>query len=118
MEMIEQIAEAAISQDHLQLRGLVQDLIRSKTVISGLHAPQSNDTRLRATSASIAELLAMRLNQQPPSWTRDIGALEEPLYLLKSISQMKRLRLLCETQSPEPLRRRKLYAPPHFLDFA
>jgi hypothetical protein len=118
MELIEQLAEAAISQDHLQLRSLVQDLIRSKTDISSLRAPQNTDVRIRAISASIAELLAIRQNQQPPGWTKDIGALKEPLYLLKSASQMKRLRILCETQSPEPLRRRKLYAPPHFLEFA
>jgi len=118
MELIEQLAEAAISQDHLQLRSLVQDLIHSKTDISTLRAPQNNDARIRATSASIAELLALRQNKQPPIWTKDIGALTEPLYLLKSATQMKRLRVLCETQSPEPLRRRKLYAPPHFLEFA
>lgn len=118
MELIEELAEAAISQDHLRMRSLVQDIVRSKTEISRLRAPQSNDARLRATSASIAELLAMRQNQQPPSWTKNVGPLNEPFYLLKSAYQMKRLRELCETQSPEPMRKRKLYAPPHFLEFA
>lgn len=118
MELIEQFAEAAISQDHLRLRSLVQDLIRSKTDISELSAPRSSDARVRATSASIAELLAMRQNQQPPAWTKNVGALKEPFYLLRSATQMKRLRELCETQSPEPMRKRKLYAPPHFLEFA
>ena len=118
MELIEQLAEAAILQDHLRLRSLVQDLVRSKTDICKLPAPRSNDARVRATSASIAELLAIRQNQQPPSWTKNVGALKEPFYLLKSAAQMKRLRELCETQAPEPMRKRKLYAPPHFLDFA
>ena len=118
MELIEELADAAISQDHLRMRSLVQDLVRSKTDISRLRAPHSTDARLRATSASIAELLAMRQNQQPPSWTKNVGALKEPFYLLKSAYQMKRLRELCETQSPEPMRKRKLYAPPHFLEFA
>jgi hypothetical protein len=31
---------------------------------------------------------------------------------------MKRLRTLCETQAPEPMRKRRLYAPPIFLEFA
>jgi len=118
MELIEQLAEAAVSQDHLRLRSLVQDLLSSKTNIGKLRAPQTQDVCLRAASASIAELLAMRQNQQPPSWTKDIGALSEPFFLVKSASQMKRLRELCETQSPEPMRKRKLYAPPHFLEFA
>ena len=56
--------------------------------------------------------------QTPPSWTKEIGALQEPFYLLQSAEKMKRLRLLCETQSPEPMRRRHLYAPPNFLEFA
>lgn len=118
MELIEQLAEAAISQDHLRLRSLVQDLIRSKTHIHDLHPPQTNDLRLRVVSAAIAELLAMRQGQQPPSWTQEIGALDDPFYLLKSSLHMKRLRELCETQSPEPMRKRNLYVPPHFLEFA
>jgi hypothetical protein len=118
MELIEQLAQAAISQDHLRLRSLVQDLVSSRIEISKLTAPKSDDARIRATSASIAELIAMRQNQAPPSWTKEIGALKEPFYLLESAQQMKRLRKLCETQSPEPMRKRKLYAPPHFLEFA
>jgi hypothetical protein len=118
MELIEELAEAALSQDHLRLRSLVQDLIRSKIKISNLRPPQTTDSRLRVISASIAELLALRQGQIPPDWTKEIGPLNEPLYLLKSASKMKRLRELCETQSPEPMRKRKLYAPPHFLEFA
>jgi hypothetical protein len=118
MELIEQLAEAAISQDHLRLRSLVQDLVRSGVQIMNLRPPQTTDTRLRVTSAAIAELLAMRQGQQPPAWTKGIGALNEPFYLLKSASSMRRLRELCEKQSPEPMRKRNLYAPPHFLEFA
>jgi hypothetical protein len=118
MELIEQMAEAAVSQDHIRLRSLVQDLIRSNIEISKLSPPQSRDSHVRVISASIAELLAARQGQQPPAWTKEIGALNEPFFLLKSADHMKRLRKLCETQSPEPMRKRNLYAPPHFLEFA
>jgi len=118
MEIIEEIAEAAIQQDHLRLRSLTQDLIRSKAPINLLLPPQTTDLRLLALSASIAELLAQQQGEQPPAWTNDIGALSEPFYLLKSAESMKRLRELCETQSPAPMRKRKFYAPPHFLQFA
>jgi hypothetical protein len=64
------------------------------------------------------ELLAARQNQIPPAWTKDIGPLKEPFFMLESALTMKRLRALCETQSPEPMRKRLLYAPPHFLEFA
>ena len=118
MELIEQLAQAALERDHLKLRSLVQDLTRSKTDFSVLPRPSTTDQRLLVVSAALTELLAERNNQRPPSWTKEIGALKEPFFLLESASTMKRLRVLCETQSPEPMRKRLLYAPPHFLEFA
>jgi hypothetical protein len=78
----------------------------------------TNDSRLLAAAASLVELLALRLRQTPPPWTKDVGALPEPVYLLKAATSMKRLRELCEAESPEPLRKRGFYAPPNFLEFA
>jgi hypothetical protein len=118
MELIEQLAEAALQRDSLRLRSLVQDIARANINWSMISRPVSNDLRLLALSASLAELLAFRQKQPPPSWTKEVGALQEPFYLLQSAEKMKRLRLLCETQSPEPMRKRHLYAPPNFLEFA
>jgi hypothetical protein len=118
MDPIEQLAEAALQRDSLRLRNLVQDMTRAKMDWSALPRPQSKDARLLAIAASLAELLATRQNQMPPSWTKEIGALHEPFYLLRSAETMKRLRVLCETQAPEPMRKRHLYAPPNFLEFA
>lgn len=118
MELIEQIAEAALQRDSLRLRSLVQDLVRTQVDWNSLPRPTTNDTRLLAIAASLTELLAERQSQKPPAWTKEIGALKEPFFLVRSAETMKRLRVLCETQSPEPMRKRRLYAPPHFLDFA
>jgi hypothetical protein len=118
MELIEQLAEAALLRDSLRLRSLVQDSARANINWSLILRPKTNDLRLLALSASLAELLASRGKQDPPSWTKEIEALQEPFYLLQSAEKMKRLRLLCETQSPEPMRKRRLYAPPNFLEFA
>lgn len=118
MEPIEQLAHAALERDHLKLRSLVQDFIRAKTDFSQLPRPSTTDARLLVISAALTELLAQRNNQTPPAWTKEIGALKEPFFLLESATTMKRLRTLCETQSPEPMRKRLLYAPPHFLEFA
>jgi hypothetical protein len=63
------------------------------------------------------ELFALRLHQPPPQLTIDVGSLPEPIYLLKAAESMKRLRVLCETESPEPLRKLGFYAPPNFLEF-
>ena len=118
MELIEQLAEAALQRDSLRLRSLVQDITRAGINWSSMPRPRTNDVRLLAIAASLAELLAMRQHQAPPMWTKEIGALKEPFFLLQSAEKMKRLRVLCETQSPEPMRKRHLYAPPNFLEFA
>jgi len=118
MEPIEQLAQAALNRDNLLLRSLVQDFTRAKVRWSDLARPQSSDPRLLGMAAALAELLAARQKQKPPVWTKDVGPLKEPFFLLQSAEKMKRLRVLCETQSPEPMRKRHLYAPPHFLEFA
>jgi len=118
MEMIEQLAEAALQRDSLRLRSLVQDIVRSNINWSMVARPNTKDARLLALSAALVELLAARQNQTPPAWTKEIGALQEPFFLIKSAETMKRLRILCETQAPEPMRKRHLYAPPNFLEFA
>ena len=118
MEPLEQLARAALDRDHLRLRSLVQDMTRAQTKWSALPRPETSDPRLLSMAASLAELLAARQNQTPPAWTKEVGPLKDPFYLLQSAEKMKRLRVLCETQSPEPLRKRQLYAPPHFLEFA
>lgn len=118
MEPIEQLAQAALERDHLKLRSLVQDLTREKIDWSRIPRPSTNNARLLVVSAALVELLAQRNNQGLPAWTKEIGPLKEPFFLLESAAGMKRLRLLCETQSPEPMRKRLLFAPPHFLEFA
>lgn len=117
-EIAEQLAQAALERDHLKLRSLVQDVTREKVDWSNIPRPSTQDMRLVVVSAALVELLALRNNQTPPAWTKEIGPMKEPFFLLESATRMKRLRVLCETQSPEPMRKRLLYAPPHFLEFA
>jgi hypothetical protein len=47
-----------------------------------------------------------------------IFSLKEPVYLVNAAIKMPRLRILCEEQSPEPLRKRGFLAPPNFLESA
>ncbi|MDQ3013847.1 MAG: hypothetical protein M3X11_24485, partial [Acidobacteriota bacterium] len=110
--------EAALNGESLLLRSLTQDFLRGHPSLSEYPKPQTDDSRLLAAAASLVELLSLRLRQSPPPWTKDVGALPEPIYLLKAASSMKRLRILCETEAPEPLRKRGFYAPPNFLEFA
>ena len=118
MVQIEQLAKAALNRDSLELRSLVQDFLRSQPNLADLLPPQTDDEAVLAMSAALLELLALRTNQAPPPWTAGVGPVKEPFYLLKSAAQMKRLRQLCQQESPEPLRKRSFYAPPDYLAFA
>lgn len=118
MVRIDQLAHAALDGDALLLRSLVQDWLAGNPQLSECLAPDSSDPTILAISAGLVEMFAQRRNQLSPSWAKDIAALDHPLYLLKSARTMPRLRRLCKAQSPLPLRRRNLFAPPTFLEFA
>lgn len=118
MVRIEQLAEAAIDHDALRLRSLTQDFLRERPNLKEYPKPTAVSFEILAAAASLIELLAERSNQEPPSWTKEVGALPQPVHLVKSAATMKHLRALCEQQSPEPLRKRGFYAPPNFLERA
>ena len=118
MATIKELAEAAISGDNFALRSLYQDFAHESRRLSDCPRPQTNDKQVLAAAASLIELLAERSKQSPPAWTTEIGALPKPIYLVPSANKMRRLRTLCENESPQPLRKRGFYAPPNFLEFA
>ncbi len=117
MVTLDQIAKAAWQRESLKLRSLVQDYLRENEDLSSARPPATDDQDLLTTAAALLELLAARRNQLPPAWTQAVGPLAEPFYMVGAAGSMPRLRRLCETESPEPLRWRKLYAPPNFLTF-
>ena len=117
MVAIERIAEAALAGEGLLLRSLTQDFLRQQTDLNACPKPQTNDARVLVTAAALLELFASRAHQPAPAWTGEVGALAEPVHLLKAAATMKRLRVLCETEAPLPLRQRGLYAPPNYLEF-
>jgi hypothetical protein len=115
---IEKLAKAALKQDALLLRSLTQDLLREYPTLKDFPRPSAVDFQTLAAAASLIELFALRLRQEPPAWTNEVGPLPEPIHLLKAAATMKHLRALCEQQAPEPLRKRGFYAPPNFLESA
>ncbi len=118
MIRIESLADAMLSGDGLLLRSLLQDFIHEHPHLTAVQKPLTDDMKTLAAAASLLELLAIRLKQQAPAWTNSIGALSEPMFLLKAAVKMKRLRELCLAESPEPLRKRGFYATPNYLEFA
>lgn len=118
MVTIEQIAQAALDGEALELRRLTMDFLGQNPNLTAISAPNTTNAQLLAATAALLELLAQRQQQQPPTWTQQIGSLPSPIYLLKSAAKMKRLREMCQREAPEPLRKRGFYAPPNYLEFA
>ena len=118
MAPIDEIAVAARNRDALRVRSLIRDWLRANRPIARVPAPRTTDPTLLAISAGLVELLAERLGEPAPSWAAQIPAAPEAVYLVDSARTLPRLRRLCETESPHPLRRRNLFAPPTFLEWA
>ena len=113
-----EIIKAAVSRNNLWLRGAVQEFIRLRPRLCDIAKPETKNDLELVVAAGIMELLALRLNQSAPSWTGEVGGLSEPFFLVAVAEQMPYTRRLCEEESPEPLRKRNLLAPPQFLTWA
>jgi hypothetical protein len=118
MARIDQLAEAALSGDALLLRSLAQQWLRDNPTLSESVPPQSSDPSILAIAAAFVELFAERRREAAPNWTRSVGGLDHPFFLVRSAERMPRLRRLCEDESPLPLRKRNLFAPATYLQFA
>ena len=117
MTILERLAQAALDRDSLRLREIALEFLSVFPNLQAVPAPTFTDPRLHAIAASLVELFASRRGQNPPEWTRHVSS-AEPFFLVSAAERMPRLRALCEAESPEPLRKRKLFAPPNFLEFA
>src|SRR4051794_37918306 len=111
---IEQVAQAALSGDALRLRSLVQDWLGEHPKLADTPAPASIDQTVLSVAAGLVELFAQRRGESPPVWAARIGAAPRPIHLVKAAQTMRRLRELCEAESPLPLRRRNVFAPPGY----
>jgi hypothetical protein len=113
---LEDVAIAALSGDSLRTRSLMQDWLSGHPKLAILPPPISQDATTRSLIAALAELMAQRLDQTPPSWAAGIGPAPQPTHLLRSALRMNRLRDACEQSAPLPLRRRLFYAPSNYLE--
>ncbi len=115
---VEDLVRSLLAYDTLAARQWVADAGRMGLRWPELPRPVDLDTIGMAVAAGVVETLAARRGQAAPAWTADVQALSEPFLLVRAAATMPRLRHLCETEGPEPLRRRRLLAPPEFLTAA
>ena len=66
-----------------------------------------------AVAAGFVELMASRAGCDAPAWTAAVGAAPETIFLVASARVMPRTRRLCETEGPEPFRKRGILALPN-----
>ncbi len=118
MVTLNELVEAALSRDGLWLSGATQEFLRGTPVLRDVSPLTGTDDRHVVVAAALLELLALRMHQAPPDWTATVGGLSEPFFLMAEAETMKHTRLLCERESPMPLRKRNLLAPPNFLTWA
>lgn len=117
MELIDLVAALA-DDDMLTARQWVADAAREGFEWSRVPRPQELPEAWMAIAAGITELLAAPAGLVAPSWTVDVRAASEPVFLVRAARDYPRLRRLCEEEGPEPLRRRRILAPPEFLTAA
>lgn len=118
MVTLNDVVDAALSRDGLLLSGATQEFLRATPRLPDVPQPTALSERQLVVAAAIMELLAYRTGQSAPTWTAAVGGLAEPFFLVAEAETMKRLRVMCEQESPEPLRKRKLFAPPQYLSWA
>jgi hypothetical protein len=109
------LVRALLRFDTLTARQWDADAAGSSLVWSEIPCPSGLDATERALAAGLAELMASRAGQPPPAWTSAVPPAPRALFLVRAAATMPRLRAACETEGPEPLRRRGLFAPPDFL---
>jgi hypothetical protein len=115
---LEDLVRALVSYDAITARQWVADASRAHLQWRDVPLPAGLDRIGLAVAAGVAETLAERAGQSAPEWAHDVPELAEPFLLVRAAATMPRLRHLCETEGPEPLRRRRLLAPPEFLTAA
>lgn len=112
------LVRALLSFDALAARQWVADSLREGLVWASIPVPTDLDPVGLGVAAGVVELLAGRVGQRPPSWASAVEVAPTPVFLVKAARTMPRLRQLCEQEGPEPLRRRRIWAPPDFLTVA
>ena len=112
---IRDLLRALLAFDAIGARQWVADAMRSNVQWQQVTMPEGLDAIEMALAAGLVELFAARGGQHPPAWTVDVPPVPTAMFLVRAASSMPRLRRLCETEGPESLRKRGLYAPPDFL---
>jgi hypothetical protein len=110
------VARAALRGEHLLVRQWAADCLRERVAWPSFEQPGGLVGDELVVAAAVVELLADRAGQARPAWTARVPALSRPLYFVPL--PLRRSREASVHGSPEPLRRRGIFAMPNYLEFA
>ena len=111
---IEAVARTALSGQALELRALAQEFLRENQDLRLCQKPVSTDARVLAV-AGLVELFALRAAQSPPDWASTVKSAPKEIFLVKGLVAGGYTERLCRAESPEPLKKRRLYATLNFF---
>ena len=112
---LKKVAQYALISDDISLDLLVEDFLRANPVLKDVTRPDTDNPRTLAVAAGLVELFALRTKQEPPKWTTEVGSINRPFFLQSDAVNSAWLQELCLKESPEPLKKRNLFASANFL---
>lgn len=116
---IEDVARAALGDDGLEQQMALLAFVHDEPVLAGVERPAGDDEVLLSASASILERLAEHTQQEAPSWTSEVGAVPQPVYLgMGDRVRNPRWVEMAHRDAPEALRKRNIYSMAEYLTFA
>jgi len=115
---LRELVDAVLCGDLLRARQWVADAKRENVQWEAIAFPQEMDPRSLAVSAALLELFASREGGNPPSWTTDVGALDDVVVLDPGLETMRRSFAYAKEHGPVSLLKRNLIALPDFLNVA
>jgi hypothetical protein len=111
------LVHAALRGDDLAVRQYVKDAARSGFSWASAPPPNFSGPRPRAVYAGLVELMASRSNEKPPAWTRTVApAPGGPVFLVRLAKKSKVLQKESLRSTPEPLKKRNVFALRDYLD--
>jgi hypothetical protein len=112
MELLE-LVQAVLARDAVTARQWVLDAARLGFDWSTVRRPVGFRGDQLPVAAALVELFAARAGVRAPEWTHHIGPASHPVWLVTD--RLPRFAREVERESPEPLRRRGVFAPDGFL---
>jgi hypothetical protein len=115
-----ELARAALRCDDLSVRQQVKNAARESFSWANAPAPlfRSTEVRSRAFYAAVVELFCSRSGETPPAWTGSVAGSPAPVFLVRGAKKSPALRRESMASTPEPLKKRNLYASRDYLDLA